>query len=99
VPYDGGHASVIEISGDEDSRVGVREIVALDQLNGSAANSALRIDLVDGKLGGPFHGRADRIGEGSCQADQDGSVAAAAACRSQQGQDERPRASRCPRES
>ena len=30
MPYDGGHASVIEISGDEDSRVGVREIVALD---------------------------------------------------------------------
>ena len=65
-------ARVVEIGGDEDGRVGVREVVALEQLDGTPTDAARRIDLLDGELGRQLHGGADGIGERAGEADEHG---------------------------
>src|SRR4029077_1735557 len=79
----------VEIGGDEDCGVRIREIVPLDQLDRSAADTALGVDLLHRELGGPLHGGADGVGERSGEADEHGPAGGATGGRGEERKSDR----------
>ena len=79
MPDDRHRLGGVQFLGNAHGRVGVGEIVALDEGQRPAAHAAARIDLADGELRGAPHRFADRIGKGAGDADINGAFRAAAA--------------------
>ena len=79
MPDDGYGLGGVEFPGDAHRRVGVGEVVALDERQWPPPDTATRVDLLDGKLRRAPHRFADGIREGARDADINGAFSAAAA--------------------